>query len=258
MKEKIEDIAKSIKRHRDLEISVGATNNAVGRSMTLYHKEEQQFWLINKQATVVQFQRDLHGNIIPETGFTEATTYKGDGFPVPRDSKLGGLLIQFHDGKHKYQTPQGEITIEIFNRASYNPSIYDGEYATDILIKLAGDSKTHSFQNISKILSLQIEIDKEKEKLEHATDQEAKQLIQRIADKEAEMKTYLDKVQGFIRKYAELRYQPILDPIQESIKRSKIFDGSLIINGGPGTGKTTSLIQRIKFLISPSIEEYTT
>src|SRR5690606_29227569 len=94
--------------------------------------------------------------------------------------------------------------------------------------------------------------------LEHATDQEAQQLIQRIADKEAEMKTYLDKAQGFIRKYAELRYQPILDPIQESIKRSKIFDGSLIINGGPGTGKTTSLIQRIKFLISPSIEEYTT
>ena len=257
MKEKIEDIAKSIKRHRDLEISVGATNNAVGRSMTLYHKEEQQFWLINKQATVVQFQRDLHGNIIPETGFTEATTYKSDGFPVPRDSKLGGLLIQFHDGEHKYQTPQGEITIEIFNRASYNPSNYDGEYATDIVIKLSGDSKSHSFQNISKILSLQIEIDKEKEKLEHATDQEAQQLIQRIANKEAEMKTYLDKAQGFIRKYAELRYQPILDPIQESIKRSKIFDGSLIINGGPGTGKTTSLIQRIKFLISPSIEEYT-
>ncbi|MEZ5002150.1 MAG: ATP-binding domain-containing protein [Chitinophagales bacterium] len=258
MKEKIEDIAKSIKRHRDLEISVGATNNSVGRSMTFYHNEEQQFWLINKQATVVQFQRDLNGNIIPETGFSAATTYKGDGFPVPRDSKLGGLLIQFHEGKHKYQTPKGEIEIEIFNRASYNPSIYDGEYATDILIKLAGDSKTHSFQNISKILSLQIEIDKEKEKLEHATDQEAQQLIQRIADKEAEMKSYLDKAQGFIRKYAELRYQPILDPIQESIKRSKIFDGSLIINGGPGTGKTTSLIQRIKFLISPSIEEYTT
>ena len=258
MKEKIEDIAKGIKRHRELEISVGATNNAVGRSMTLYHKEEQQFWLINKQATFVQFQRDLHGNIIPETGFSETTTYKSDGFPVPRDSKLGGLLIQFHEGKHPYQTLQGEITIEIFNRASYNPSIYDGEYATDILIKLSGDSRTHSFQNIAKILSLQVEIEKEKEKLEHATDQEAQQLIQRIADKEAEMKTYLDKAQGFIRKYAELRYQPILDPIQESIKRSKIFDGLLIINGGPGTGKTTSLIQRIKFLISPSIEEYTT
>ena len=258
MKEKIKDIANSIKRHRDLEFSVSATNNAVGRSMTLYHKEEQQFWLINKQATVVQFQKDLLGNIVPETGSLEETTYKGDGFPVPRDSKLGGLLIQFHEGKHKYQTPQGEITIEIFNRASYTPSIEHEVYANDILIKLAGDSKTHSFQNISKILSYQVEIDNDKEKLEHATDQEAQQLIQRIAEKEAEMKTYLDKAQSFIRKYAELRYQPILDPIQESIKRSKIFDGSLIINGGPGTGKTTSLIQRIKFLISPSIEEYTT
>lgn len=132
MKEKIEDIAKSVKRHRDLEISVGATNNAVGRSMTLYHKEEQQFWLINKEATVVQFQRDFLGNIIPETGFTEATTYKGDGFPVPRDSKLGGLLIQFHEGKHKHLTQMGEIEIEIFNRTIYNPSFYDGEYATRI------------------------------------------------------------------------------------------------------------------------------
>lgn len=256
MREKIEDIAKSIKRHRDLEISVGATNNAVGRSMTLFNNEEQQFWLVNKQATIVKFQKDINNNIRPESGFSEATTYKSDGFPVPRDSQLGELLIRFHQGKHKYRAPMGEIEIAIFNRATYNPSIRNEEYATDILIKISGDSKTHSFQNISKILSLQIEIDKEKERLEQVTDEEAQQLINRISEKEKEMKAYLSKAQGFIRKYAELRYQPILDPIQESIKRSKIFDGSLIINGGPGTGKTTSLLQRIKFLISPTIEEY--
>ncbi len=258
MKEQIEDIAKSIKRHRELEISIEATNNAVGRTLTLYHNEEKQFWLINKQATSVQFQRDISGNIIPETGYTKRETYKEDGFPVPRDSKLGGLFIQNHEGRHKYQTPNGEIEIEIFNRASYTPSLYDGEYATDIIIKIAGDGKVHSFQNIAKILSLQVEIDLEKEKLEKATSKEAEQLINRIDKKEAEKKSYLEKSQSFIRKYAELRYQPILDPIQESIKRSKIFDGFLIINGGPGTGKTTSLIQRIKFLISPSIEEFTT
>ena len=82
-------------------------------------------------------------------------------------------------------------------------------------------------------------------------------LISEIEGKEDEKRRYLDKAQSFIRKFAELRYQPILDPVQESIKRSKIFDGALIINGGPGTGKTLSLIQRIKFLISTSIEEYT-
>ena len=81
-------------------------------------------------------------------------------------------------------------------------------------------------------------------------------LLHRIAEKEEEKKTYLNRAQSFIRKYAELRYQPIPDEKQDSIRRSKIFDGALIINGGPGTGKTTILIQRIKFLIAPTIEEY--
>jgi len=256
MTEKIEEIAEKIKRHRDLEITIGATNNAVGRSLTIYNKEEKQFWLINKQATIVQFQKDFNGNINPQSSYTDNSTYKGDGFPVPRDSKLGGLLIGNHEGKHKYQAPIGEIEIEIFNRATYRPSQLDREYATDILIRIANDSKAHSFQDIAKILSLQNEIDEAQQKLENATTEEAELLVQRIASKEEEKKTYLNKAQSFIRKYAELRYQPILDPIQESIKRSKIFDGALIINGGPGTGKTTSLIQRIKFLISPSIEEY--
>jgi hypothetical protein len=254
--ERIEDIAKKIQRHRDMEITIGATNNAVGRSMTLYNKEEQQFWLITKEATVVLFQRDINGNPIPETAYSETTTLKGDGFLVPRDSKLGGLLIEQHEGRHKFQTPKGEIEIEIFNRATYKPSLVEGEFATDILLRLSGDARTYSFQNIAKILSLQNEIDEETEQLETATTEEAKLLVERIAEKEKEKQTYLDKAQSFIRKYAELRYQPILDPLQEAIKRSRIFDGALIINGGPGTGKTTSMIQRIKFLISTSIEEY--
>ncbi len=256
MIEKIEEIAEKIKRHRNLEITISATNNAVGRALTIYNNEEKQFWLINKQATIVQFQKDFKGNINPQSSYTENSTYKGDGFTVPRDSKLGGLLIGNHEGKHKYQTPIGEIDIEIFNRATYRPSHLDGEYATDILIRIANDSKAHSFQDIAKILSLQNEIDEAQQKLENATTEEAELLVKRIASRKEEKNAYLNKAQSFIRKYAELRYQPILDPIQETIKRSKIFDGALIINGGPGTGKTTSLIQRIKFLISPSIEEY--
>lgn len=265
MKENIEDIAKRIRRHRDLEMTSEATNNAVGRSMTLYNNQEQQFWIINKEASILRFQRDMNGNVIPETAYPEKTAYQKDGFPVPRDSKLGGLLVQNHEGKHIHQTETGRLfEVEILNRANYNPTLIENdEFASDILIRIADDNMVYSYQNLAKILSLQVEIDQEKEKLEKirqekANEQEAQQLIQRIADKEAEMKIYLDKAQGFIRKYAELRYQPILDPIQDSIRRSKIFDGSLIINGGPGTGKTTSLIQRIKFLISRTIEEYVT
>ncbi len=254
-KEQIEDIAKNIKRHRDLEISSEISNQAFGRTFTLYDKKEQQFWLILNSAERIE-QRDFLGNVLPEYGYNKNEPYKGNGFPIPRDSVLGAILIQNHEGTHKYKAPKGEIEIVIYNRASYIPSDNDGEYATDILIKIAGDSKTHSFQDIAKILELQLEIDQEREKFEQAVGNDAKnELLKSIEKKEIEQKEYINKAQSFIRRYAELRFQPILDPIQDAIRRSEVFKGNLIINGGPGTGKTTSLIQRIKFLISPTIEE---
>lgn len=63
--------------------------------------------------------------------------------------------------------------------------------------------------------------------------------------------------QAYIRTSQELRVQHILDPIQEGAKRDHIFDDHfVVIEGGPGTGKTTTLIQRIKFLTARTIEEY--
>ena len=251
--ETISEIAENIKIHRELELSTETVNNAIGRSFVKYDNEEKQFWLIQKPGKRVE-QRDIVGNVIPGYGYTTDKPYRGHGFPVPRDSTLGAILIQNHEGKHKYKFKNGEVEIEIYNRTSYKPDGHE-KYASDLLIKISGDQKTHSYQDIVKILTLQIEIDDAKLKLEESTELEAQELIEQIEQKEKEKEEYLKKAQGFIRKHAELRFQPILDPIQDSIRRSKPFDGNLIINGGPGTGKTTSLIQRIKFLISPTIEE---
>ncbi len=61
---------------------------------------------------------------------------------------------------------------------------------------------------------------------------------------------------------ASLRSQHILDKSQESARRSHIYDGiPVIIEGGPGTGKTTTVIQRLNFLLDAeamkeSIKEY--
>src|SRR5690606_16493277 len=113
-----------------------------------------------------------------------------------------------------------------------------------------------------EILQLQKSLNEDKEKLKEAQNNHDKAEVERL-NAEIELKVLqqnekLAQAKNFIRKHAELRYQPILDPIQETIKRSNIFNGKLIINGGPGTGKTTSLIQRIKFLTSVSIEDYVT
>lgn len=267
MKEQIEDIALSVKKRRELETEVNANVLAVGRANTFFKGDnikivgEQILWII-LHSTHVDTQSDFNGNFIG-THSEERRRVKGLGLDIQRDSKVGGILIQHHNGKHIYQAPKTKknIEIEILNRATYSPnkSVDTDKYASDILINLAGNNKTYSFRSISEILEKQLDIDQEKERLKNLKDftsEEAIQLIQRIEKKEEDIRNYLDKAQGFIRKYAELRFQPILDPIQESIKRSNIFVGNLIINGGPGTGKTTSLIQRIKFLISPTINEF--
>ena len=62
----------------------------------------------------------------------------------------------------------------------------------------------------------------------------------------------------YVSETAELKYQPILDPWQEEYKRKNFFNGvTTILDGGPGTGKTTTLIQRIKFLIDQAaLQDY--
>lgn len=77
---------------------------------------------------------------------------------------------------------------------------------------------------------------------------EVDRLEQEIAEDEERIKI----TQSFIRKDVNLRSQHILDPAQDQAKRSHLYDGiPLVIEGGPGTGKTTTMIQRLKFLISP-------
>ena len=59
----------------------------------------------------------------------------------------------------------------------------------------------------------------------------------------------LKNITIYIRKQGEMRYSLIVDPIQTRIKSQNLFDGkTVIINGGPGTGKTTTMIHRLAYL----------
>lgn len=82
-----------------------------------------------------------------------------------------------------------------------------------------------------------------------------------IAKLENEIEVTSSKIKtvaSFVRENVSLRMQHLLDTYQEEAKRSHLYDGvPVLISGGPGTGKTTTAIQRLKFLLSEiALNEY--
>jgi hypothetical protein len=235
----IEPIISEIKERREQEIEKNVPYPAFSRLDAFWDGGKETFWIVlswNSSNDVI----DNGGRI------------------VTRDSRLGGLLIQKHQGKYSYTAPGGVFEIDIINKVRYTPTQgYDG-FANRISVNLSGDSFTYQYGDLidmfEKLSLLKNEIEKAKDEL---VKDKSEEIEEKLKELETDQQYYLNNAQAFIRQNAELRWQPALDPDQDLIKRSKIFDsGTLIINGGPGTGKTTSLIQRIKFLISSTIEEY--
>ena len=95
-----------------------------------------------------------------------------------------------------------------------------------------------------------------KEEEARLAEEERKRTEEEIAahKKENEVREKLAKeyeeTYNFIRMQATLRLNPRLDKSQNNIKFSHLLDGiTTVIEGGPGTGKSTTLIQRMKLLI---------
>ena len=265
--EKALEIAKQIKNHRIGEEKIYAKNKAIGISNVNYFNENRTFWLVNSENTRgITIDTDFMGNpIINSSG---KTTYEDDGQPIFKNTRIGEVLIRNSKGIHTIKTPKGNQTLKVFNNAFYTP-VTLSHYAKDIRLNL-NESKPRYYNNLLEIIERVDVLDKkiiEAKKLKKEQDELIQQkqkdtkrrdeLIKEIEKASKEKEDALNKMQSFIRKNAELRYQPILDPWQEEIKRSLLYNGTLAINGGPGTGKTTSLIQRIKFLTDYiAIEEY--
>ena len=104
---------------------------------------------------------------------------------------------------------------------------------------------------------LRIEALRKAEEERRKTEAEIRKHKEELSLRVEEAKKY-EETYGFIRMQASLRLNPRLDSSQNSVKFSHIFDGiTTIIEGGPGTGKSTTLIQRMKLLIDANdLEDY--
>lgn len=209
----------------------------------------------------------LCGDSIKNISMYPYQRMKAFGVFVPRNARIAVDMLNHEVGKEmpvvdsdEYGRPQkGTLLLE--NKSDL----------TNRIITLLGEEKPYEYEGIDGFLAMlvakQREIE-ENERLQKEKERELEELkkqentahqrgivtkgLNKLREEKRvllEQQEELNKLTRFIREQGKLRYNPILDPIQNQIKTSHLFDGTtIVIDGGPGTGKTTTMIQRLKYL----------
>lgn len=259
MKEKLISTGEKILTQLGLEASIDTPDKSIGYFEGVLANKEAQKWILrNEKAATSKFVNDINGCAIG-TQEGQADTIYTKTNTIFRDSPLGRFLAH-GVGSHSHKTPKGTtVSIDIDVLSKYATDGRGDAINGDIVFRENKQEFKFSslIKDLRKLTDLENKISEDKQKLEEAEKEtaEAIELSASIEKKEKEVSDLKQKVQKHIAKEVALRDQPILDEYQEEVKRSKILDGTLIINGGPGTGKTTSLIQRINYLTAKTIEE---
>lgn len=198
-------------------------------------------------------------------------------FDVPELRKYGRFVPKYSDAAVKLQTCDvgtsfqynGIDTIKRIH--TYNVSLENRSDLQNQTIEIAGDSLTYQYRNIQEFLNalhqnqedikdVETKINDLRKLVEDLkndknTAHQRSQITKSINELQKEYRILtqqqedLKNITIYIRKQGEMRYSLIVDPVQTRIMSQNRFDGkTVVINGGPGTGKTTTMIHRLAYL----------
>lgn len=254
MNEEIKRISESILSHFEEEIQENVMQYSLAKADLRYGNDNEVYWMVRKIEAEYTIIDGPDGTIIKSGRRIHLPEKNGEMY-IARDSKFGALLISRAVGKMNYVEPSGnKVNINIFNTSLFEPKIFEKFDLKNVLIRTP--ETTYNFPSLREELDKLLEIEKLLETKELEKDEsEINKLAEEINRRKKELESFLKTRKRHVIDSSGLRDQPILDEVQENIKRSEFKSRNLIIDGGPGTGKTTSLIQRITFLTSPTIKE---
>lgn len=256
-------VAEFILDHIRLEKGIRVPEESIGYAKGQLNNKDFSKWILrHPKSNNFVFITDVHGIPIGTVTTGQDVLYTSRN-TVFRDSELG-LSLKKGIGSRFYKAPNGDIALQVDIYSQYTGVDDFGGDARNGMIQTEGQEKDFTFSSMyQKLEELRRLEDKhtELEALIHDNEdnlsEEAKKLVEELEQNEAEISELKSRITKYIAQEVALRDNPNLDEYQEEIKRSRVFDGPVIINGGPGTGKTTSLIQRITYLTSPTILEKT-
>ena len=222
----------------------------IARVHCMYDDKEETFWFTTRPVILLDFpELRKYGRFVP----------KYSDVAVKLQTCDVGTSFQY-DGLDKIRrTHTHKVSLE--NRSDLQNQT----------IVIAGDALTYQYRNIREFLNALrqnqedikdvetkindlrklVEDLKKDKKTAHQRTQITKSINEfqkeyRILTQQQED---LKNITIYIRKQGEMRYSLIVDPVQTRIMSQNRFDGkTVVINGGPGTGKTTTMIHRLAYL----------
>ena len=192
---------------------------------------------------------------------------KAEGILVPRNSFVATRILNSEVGTDIEYQLKNNIKRMVNHHIKATSKADLGNH----IITIAGDNQKYTYKDIGTFLTAlrqnqaeierkEREIAEQKRQIEELRKQEntahERSVLTKGLNKMEEERRILTQQQEemsqltkYIRQQGKLRFNPILDPVQNRIKTQNLFNGvTVVIDGGPGTGKTTTMIQRLKYL----------
>lgn len=283
----LNDVLKAIKSHTSVEINDRYPNPSIGMGEILIANSKTRIWIVNNEFTrTTVMQRDITGGYQGTASIGRKAEYEEKGsYAIPKNREPAITLLQEYEGPFEKVFINGQKkNFVIRNSAHYTNT---GSDIRNVVVGIAGQKNWSTFPLLRDALASLNKVDDEilrkKEAEETArrkaeeirrrqeavrlaqeeakrleeearkAEEEARKLQQDIEAAQNEREIILSeasKAAAFIREQMSLRRNPVLDKHQNKAKFSNMYNGAAeIINGGPGTGKTTTMIQRLKLLI---------
>ena len=259
MKENLIQIASNIKTGEDI-FRRENFSSVVARVHGEFDGKEKTYWFVMRQLNQSMFGRDSLSQL---------------GVYVPRNSNIATRILNDELGIPIEYTTLNNIKRQVKHRII-------AENKSDLAnrtIELVDDSQKYFYADLYSFISALQNKQREIEENERKQEEQRRQIEELKKQEEtAHQRSVLTKglkkleeekriltlqqeemnnLTRFIRQQGKLRFNPILDPVQNRIKTQNLFnDVTIVIDGGPGTGKTTTMIQRLKYLTDwDAIEE---
>lgn len=281
----LKDVLKRIESHCLAENSERCLNLSIGcGEMLLNGYTPQTVWIINSDTLPYSHgvSRDITGAAITTFDTGKKPFYiEKNAVVVPKNRQFAQILLQNYEGHHSCIFADHQKKSFLVKSSAHYNNI--GSTVLDLYVGTSGMKNWSYFSSLQSALNSLGRVDESirlkkiaeeeakrkaeelrKKKLEEEArkaEEEALKLDKEIREAQAQREAVLSaaaRASEFIRKQVSLKSNPVLDKNQNSAKFSNLYNGvAEVIDGGPGTGKTTTIIQRLKLLIDRGdLEDY--